>query len=276
MLIEPHQLHQGSFVDGARAQWRALGYLFRHPAVLKYLLPAMVLNGLMIGFLVYGLWLGLGYFDHSIATWEASQAGHWYSWCVSASAWIYGVAKQVLVVLTILFVLPPMYVILMNLNPLSALLASQTFNYVFIEQTGRPLPALQAGESISLLHSIGIELRKLSSFLLKMLGALLLNVVPYVGSLASTAVCTWINIRTSGWGLMTPYYEALGFDYQRQRAAVGRQRRQIWGVGAMFELLLVIPLLNVLALFLGSIAGALLCAETEARRFSGPRRAERF
>lgn len=270
MIIHPRDLPKMGFGAGARSLWRAIGYLFRHPTLFKYVIPSVLVNGAVVVLLMVGLWSLMGYMDASIDGWEAGAAGHWYVWLIKILSWIYFFAKTAVVVLTVYFVVPPLYVILMNLNPLSAVLSNLTFKYVFNEQVGHKLPEAEPGGGIGVAHSVLIEIRKLLVFLIQMLGALSLNLIPYIGTIFSAVACYFITIQTSGWALVTPYYEALGYNYKLQRGAFRRQRKLAWGLGTMFELILLIPVVNILTLFVGYIGGALVCAQVEKERLAQP------
>lgn len=256
------------FGVGARAHWQALGYLFRHPALFKYIIPSVLVNGALIVLAVMGLWELMGQLDASLEQWEAGAAGHWYVWLIKIVGWIYAFAKTAVVVLVVYFVLPPLYVILMNLNPISALLSSLAFKYVFVQEVGRPLPDQEPGGGIGVLRTVLVELRKLLVFLCQMVGALSLNLLPYIGTVFATVICYFVTVQTSGWALMTPYYEALGYGYKLQKTAFRRQRKLAWGLGTMFELILLIPVVNILTLFVGNVAGALVCAQVERERLA--------
>jgi hypothetical protein len=56
-------------------------------------------------------------------------------------------------------------------------------------------------------------------------------------------------------------YESLGYGFKKQRIAMRRQRFGIWGVG----MISMIPILNILALFIGPVGGALVMAKAHQR-----------
>lgn len=266
MLTEPSDLPKMGFGLGAKTFWRAIGYLFKHPGLFKYVGPSVAINGTLIAVLIVGMWTGMGILDTQLSDWEAATAAHWYTYLITALSWIYVVAKTAIVFLFLYFVMPPLYVIMMNLNPITAYLSSLTFKYVFRVEVGQELQ----DDELSVLQVVFIELRKVFFFLLKMMGALMLNFVPYIGTIFSAVFMFLINVQTSGWALLTPYYESLGYDYRRQKLAVKQQKKVAVGLGTMFELVLLIPIVNILTLFVGNIAGALVAAEIEKKRLAPP------
>lgn len=265
VVIEPGDLPQLRFGLGAGAIWRSIGYLFKHPALFKNVAPSFVVNCILVYLILWGLWSLMGLLDTHIIAWEAGAEG-WIEGLATGVRWAYFVVKSVAVVLFVIFVLPPLYVIMMNLNPLTALLAERTFRYVIKAELGHELAGQQAGLAVGAGRAILVELRKLLVYALQMIGALCLNFIPVIGNVASAVVCYMVNAQTSGWGLITPYYEDLGYTYRNQKLAMRRQRKVIWGLGTMQELVLLIPVINIIGASVGHIAGALAAAESERLR----------
>lgn len=252
--IAPSQLRDIGFGAGFWASLRAIGTILRSPSLLLMMLAALLINGLLLGLLV---WWGWGKVDNLLV---------WLGWLkVKSTAvgikYLIMFLKWAVLLLFAYFVFPIIFGIMLNLNPLSAYLASLMFQKVFKQHAGVPLPETDSFLT-SLKKLVVSEVRKLAASLFLMVLALCLNFIPLLGAIAATIAFFIINIQFTGWSYVTPYYEALGYGYAQQREAMRKQRMTIWGVG----LVSAIPILNFLALFFGPVGGALLTAQLHKER----------
>lgn len=255
----PKTLTNYGFWKGFRGTTRGTELILRRPKLLFFMFLALLINGAIVGGL---LWWGWSHSD-SLYQWlnqQSSQASGGFflrSWIVLAGwlKYLFFTLKIFVLILILYFVAPAVFTLLLNLNPASALLASEMFKYVFKEEVGVTLP--EAPFVAGLVRMIATELRKLVVMFSLMFMALLFNLIPIIGSVVSVILLFIINVQFSGWSYITPYYEALEYDYVDQRTAMRRQRSMLWGLG----LIASIPIFNFLAIFIGPVGGALLSAE---------------
>lgn len=256
--IDPKTLPNYGWWRGFRGATRGTEVLLRNPKLMLIMLGALLINGLIISAL---LWWGWGQTD-GLQTWLVAQSkltGGFgtKTWATMAGwiAYLFTALKWFMLVLVLYFVAPTMYNILLNLNPITALMVAEMFKIVFKQEAGISLPEPPFLEG--LLRMIVSEVRKLLAMLTLMILALMLNIIPVAGSIASVFAMFVIGVQFSGWSYITPYYESLDYNYTQQRSAMRKQRTMIWGLG----LISGIPLFNLLALFIGPVGGALLAAE---------------
>ncbi len=252
--IEPESLHPSSFGEGFASTFRGMGLMLRTPKLLLLAFLAMLINGIVVGLL---LWWG----------WSESNALlPFLKKYLGFAAWGFTIFKWVLLLALLYFVVPTVFSILLNLNPISAYLATLMFQIVFAKEMGEKLPETDSFMT-NISKVVWTEFRKLLAMVGLMFVAVLFNFIPIVGSVFAAFLLIMINVQFSGWSYMAPYYEGLGYEYRRQRAAVARQNKAIWGIGVVAA----IPFLNLLALFFGPIGGAVLAAKVHKKALDSMR-----
>lgn len=256
--IDPNTLPNYGWWKGFRGATRGAEVIIRNPKLMLIMLVALIINGAIIGGL---FWWGWGHTE-SLRMWLTTQSkltgGFGTKTWATLAGWmvyLFVALKWFVTILVLYFVAPTLYNILLNLNPITALLVAEMFKRVFKQEAGIPLPEPPFLEG--LLRMIVTEVRKLLAMMSLMILALLLNIIPIAGSIASVIAMFVIGIQFSGWAYITPYYESLDYGYAQQRTAMRQQRSMIWGLG----LISGIPLFNLAALFIGPVGGALLAAE---------------
>jgi uncharacterized protein involved in cysteine biosynthesis len=326
MQISPKTLDNPGFKQGFSHAVKSIPYAFKHPTLMIYMLIALVINGIVIGLLI---WWGISSLDF-IGDWLKGQAIAEVKVELSADEYDeftneYPLAKDALskhksendkiifivsdyekllesdgafdmvwdnaefegfwsaslryvayyldfifiglqifiIILLLLFVVPTVYTITLNLNPVTLIVQMKLYSKVTKQEIGRELPSTD-NIFVEIMKSIFAEIVKLFFFLFFSLLALLLNIIPVIGQILSPIVLFFVSSNYTGWSLVTPYYESLGYGYKLQRTAMRRQRSSLLGLGMAFELCMLVPILNLLILFLGPIGGALLVSKMYA------------
>ncbi len=241
---EPSQLYPATFSDGFKASLTSLFYMLRHPSLLFYAFLSLFINGVI---LFAAFWYSSGLTEIILPSLKQYETVSFLLKFLLTGALAY-------------FLLPLLFGILLNLNPLVAWIASLMFKRVFKLETGEELEDKEPFW-ISLPKTIVAELVKFLISLPLLFAAFVVNIIPAVGSALSLFLFTYTTVKFSGWAYVTPYYEALGYGYSQQAKAMKKQKSGILGVG----LISIIPILNVFALLVGPVAGALLMAQSHKR-----------
>jgi CysZ protein len=123
---------------------------------------------------------------------------------------------------------------------------------------GSGLEAAQpAGAVRSAARGVWVELRRMAAYLLKAIPFLLLFLVPGINLLAP-----FLWLAFSAWSLTQDYFaypfDALGLSYEEQRRALRELGTERFVFGALIQLGLAIPLVNVLV-SPAAVAGATYC-----------------
>ncbi len=254
MLRRPQQLPKAGLGEGLSASIKAIGYTLKTPSLLFYVFLAVLINGIIMGAL---LWWGWSFLD-PMFVWlnqSNSDSGMW-GWFLRQML-SFGTLLKILIGIVILYFLTPtLFPILMNLNPLTAILLTRMFEITFQQKTGQPLPQFHPFAK-GLALSLWAEVRKLIASIILFAFAFLFGLIPVIGAVVGPILLLLIGIQFAGWAYVTPYYEALGYNYSQQKEAMRHQRMVIWGLGAIAML----PGLNLIALFTGSVGGALFTAK---------------
>lgn len=252
--IPPKALPKSHVEDGLRCALRSIFFTMKTPSLLGYVFLALLINGLLIGALV---WWGWSYNEDLLLWFQKVGAGQGaVPWFFRMVAKFWSLISIGLLLVVMLFVLPPLFPILLNLNPLTSVLATRMFEVTFQKSTGIALPQEKSFLSSNIL-SIWTELLKLIQFLIVTCFVLSLNLIPAIGSVVSGLLMLVLGLQFAGWSYMTPYYEGLGYGFGDQRKALKQQRFALWGLGTLS----FVPVLNVLAILTGPVGGALLAAE---------------
>ena len=193
--LQPSELHQPTFSEGFNASLKAIVYILQHPILLFYTFLALLINGAIIGLL---LWWGWDRSDLILPLLKQ------YAFLKS----IFLLLKFVLLIVIIYFVVPILFASLLNLNPIAAFLASEMFKIVFKNETGQAFVEVDSF-FVGLPKMLWAELRKLIAPLILMILAFSLHLVPVIGSIASMIAFFLIGIQFAGWSYVTPYMNLL-------------------------------------------------------------------
>ncbi len=252
--IPPSSLPKSHVEDGLRCALRSVFFTLRTPSLIGYVLLALVINGLLLGALV---WWGWSYNGELVQWLQNVGAGKGFgAWLAQTIANFWSLISIGLLVVVMLFVVPTLFPILLNLNPITAILAMRMFEVTFEKAAGIKLPQ-EKSFLASLLLSLWTELLKIIQFAFWACLLLALNLLPAIGSVLSGLLMLILGLQFAGWSYITPYYEGLGYGFLSQRKAMKQQRFALWGLGALS----FVPILNVLAILTGPVGGALLAAE---------------
>lgn len=227
------------FFRGLLYPVRGLVILRRHPGMMRYWLPPIVLTTLA---LLISVWLASRYHDDALALlWTPPGQGDWQHWLLSALYWVVravafvlgvGLAMLVTVVLANLFAAP--------------------FNDALSEaveevETGQPAPAFSLTRALrDLGRSVGLELVKVSIYAAVMAPLLVASwLLPGVGQalyMVFASLFTWL------------YFAIDYVDWPASRRGLGWRARLgllrvrpflMLGFGFAVAICLFVPLLNL-------------------------------
>jgi CysZ protein len=225
-------------------------YLLRHPRLLRFIAIPFAINTLVFSGALY---LGLHFFEH-IATAFIPHGDAWYWVMLSYLFW--GLAVLLTAVL-----------VFFSFTVVGNLIASP-FNDMLSERTEELITGRCREESFSFAgfwhdtrRTLGVEIRKLTLFVLGMVVLLGLNLLPVVGSLL-------YSILSVVWTIFFLVVEYLGFVFARKRLSFGAQRRFVLarpalmaGFGTGVLVILAIPLLQLLCIPVAVVGATLLYCE---------------
>lgn len=242
----------GRFSRGFFAPFRSLRILRTYPRLVKYILIPFLINLLVFSGAVY---LGLDFFAGTVVT-HIPQGDAWY-W--SILYWLVWVVAVLLTAVLVFFT----FTVVGNL-------VASPFNDLLSERTEEVLTGKTSDESFSLAqfckdawHTILLEARKISVFVIVMLLILPLNLLPGIGSTIYTVLAVSLTL----FFLCIEYF---GFVMVRKRQFFGEQRRFIFnrkflslGFGCGVLAILSIPFFQFFCIPLAVIgATRLWCEET--------------
>lgn len=240
----------GNFSRGFFYPFRGLRLLAAYPALLKYIaIPSLINLTVFSG----AVWLGLDFFNSTVASY-LPQGDAWYWALLYYAAWV-------------LAVLLTAVLVFFSFTVVGNLIASP-FNDLLSERAEELLRGEGAAEPFSLhgflrdaRRTVVAELKKLSFFVVGMLGLLLLNLVPAVGQLL-------YSVAAVAFTLFFLVVEYLGYVFGRKCLPFVEQRRYIWrrkflslGFGTGILCLLAVPFLQFLCLPLAVLGATLLWCE---------------
>lgn len=120
---------------------------------------------------------------------------------------------------------------------------------------------LERPAEVGLVASTLGSLRRLVYFLGVSAGLFLVALVPVAGAVLGPALQLWFAAWMLSWELLDPYFERVGHDYAKQRAAVRSRRRTLTGFGLPWTLLMALPIVGPLLFGLAQAAVAVVVAE---------------
>ncbi len=206
-------------------------------------LRTLVAVPLVINFALYGgaLWVAVHYFVLFMQSVLPQWLGflQWILWPLFGLVFLFVVAFSFTLVANVLGA------------PFYSVLAERLI-------AGAGLEAAQpAGIVRSAARGMGVELRRVAAYLLRAIPFLLLFLVPGVNLLAP-----FLWLAFSAWSLAQDYFaypfDALGLSYEEQRRVLRELGTERFVFGALIQLGLAIPLVNVLV-SPAAVAGATHC-----------------
>lgn len=206
-------------------------------------LRTLVIVPLVINFALYagGLWVAVHYFALFMQSVLPQWLGflQWILWPVFGLVFLFVVAFTFTLVANVLGA------------PFYAVLAERLVAAAGLESAQR------AGAVRSAARGMWVELRRVAAYLLRALPFLLLFLVPGINLAAP-----FLWLAFSAWSLAQDYFayplDALGLPYDEQRRVLRELGTERFVFGALVQLGLAIPLLNVLV-SPAAVAGATHC-----------------
>lgn len=230
----------GSFFSGIRAYAPAFRMLFSRKFAWFLLFPVVLLILLFIGGNILTTYLGDSLhhlFEDRLASWVEGIS--WLGWLNEAAGWI--VLVVVKLVYFFLFAMYSGYVILIVMSPVYSWLSERAETHL----TGRTYPFSFKQLLRDMLRGILIALRNMVVQTLISIALFLFSFIPVAGLVAPVLML-----------LVSAYFYGFSFlDYAVERKRIGlrdsvryvnRRVGATTGVGIVFALALMIPLLNVL------------------------------
>jgi CysZ protein len=161
--------------------------------------------------------------------------------------------------------------VLFSFVPMATLIASP-FNDILSEKVERIYAGLTVRERFSwrdMARAIAIGLHaslRLTLATLLLLGcALLLHVIPAIGSVLATALSAAITIRFLSLQFTAYSMDRRFYSYAQRRDFLRRHRARTLGLGTMAFLVMMVPVVNALFIPISAIAGTLLFCDTQPR-----------
>jgi len=242
------------FFAGIGDLWRGCALLLSRPGLWIWALIPFLLNILFFFLLGWGVW-------HFVHPWleRAFFAAHnpWMGFL----GWFFGVLFWLLMFVLILF----------SFVPVATLIASP-FNDILSEKVERIYAGLIVRERFSwrdMARAVAVGLHaslRLSLATLLLLGcALVLHVIPVIGSVLATALSAAITIRFLSLQFTAYSMDRRFYSYAQRRDFLRRHRARTLGLGVMAFLVMMVPVVNALFIPISAIAGTLLFCDTQPR-----------
>lgn len=111
------------------------------------------------------------------------------------------------------------------------------------------------------LKIIGVEIRRLLKFVLLSLAAMLLNIIPVVGSVAYFLAQAVLAARTMGWDLLSYHFELHDVRYHDQKRLLASRPWFVLAIGGAAVLLTIIPVVQVFFLCTNAAGAGLISAQ---------------
>jgi CysZ protein len=192
---------------------------FTEPQVRGKLVVGFIANAVLFAALLAGLWFGLGLIEIDGGSWLGD---------------LLSVVLRVLVVGIALLWAPVIFMVLADL--VMPAVETPVFEAARAAAGAAPL----TGE-ISTAASVGLEIKRLGRFAGASLAALLLNLLPGIGTVLYLAVQFGLTARELGWDLLGAHMEGHGLDYRAQVEFVAQNRAAVFAVGTVATVLVLIP-----------------------------------
>jgi CysZ protein len=242
------------FFAGIGDLWRGCALLLTRPGLWVWALIPFILNILFFVLLGWGAW-------HFVHPWFH------HVFFASHNTWL-GIAGGLV---GVLFWLALLGLLFFSFLPMATLIASP-FNDILSEKVERIYAGLIVRErfcwrDMSRAISVGLHasLRLTLATLLLLGCALLLHVIPVIGSVLATAVSAAITIRFLSLQFTAYSMDRRFYSYAQRRDFLRRHRARTLGLGVMAFLVMMVPVVNALFIPISAIAGTLLFCDTQPR-----------
>lgn len=238
----------GGFVRGFFSVWNALRFIVKNPSLYKYVVLPLIINIVVFSGAIY--W-GFDLFNQLLGQYVSPQDA-WY-WHIIAVVVEFFAALVSLVIVFFAFT------IVGNLiaAPFNDLLSERTEQLLRGNQINDPFSLRQLGRD--LVRVMLDEARKMSIFVVLMLGALVFNLLPGIGSVIYMVVSVGLTL----YFLIIEYtgyvFSRKHLGFKEQRRFIAQNRLGALGFGLAVMCLLFIPFVQFLTIPLAVVAATQLC-----------------
>ena len=207
------------------------------------LVGALIIASLVVGAAMgYGVWLGTGLIPDS-------------GWYWSLAMWSLRLVGFVLV----FFSAPLLALFVVNIVfPLFA-------EAVFFAGMRRIAPgraeAMEALPGLPVATAVWVAIRVFIHFMALTVLALLVSLIPVIGTVGGPVFQIWITAKTLGWELIDPLLDKRSLRFSGQRDYVNQNSMAITGFALPFSLLLAIPIIGPLFFGLAQAAAPALVVD---------------
>ncbi|MEM7512574.1 MAG: EI24 domain-containing protein [Bacteroidota bacterium] len=239
----------GAILDGIKSYQYAIGMITRY-RLWKYVIVSSLLSFAVIAFLVAGptwAFMNSGLEERILDAYPFEFGKHVVEWLVENLLTI--------LMIFIMFFFLGKYIVMIVLSPFMSILSEK------VESAIKGTPVKSDGNFITdLIRGLRIALRNIiRELLLTLVVIVLFNLLPVIGTIASTVVIFLIQSYYAGFGNMDYTLERKQFNVRESVKFVRRNWSLAIGNGMFFLLLFVVPVIGwVLAPVYGTISAALL------------------
>ena len=253
--------------DATSALWEGFVRGLGDPVLRKKILLALAVNAvvftLMVGLM---LWGAFAYIDGFMGPeGVAADAGWWasmWSGLKETIRWL----LQAAVVIGVFFVAPVLFTLLAAV----VLPIFQGGVFLAARKSAAGPPVAGAPSLVEAAVSIAAtEVRRLLRFVALSLAALLLNLIPVIGSVLYVAAQFMLSANALGWDLLSHHFELHGLKYGDQKAFIKRHRSMVLGLGSGALALCLVPIAQILFITTNVAGAGILSAWMDGAPRSG-------
>jgi CysZ protein len=244
-------------LTGARDFARGARFLAAHPRLGWWIAaPALLTVVVLAG----AVWAGTAVAAH-LAAIAASLVPGWLAWMAGPVTWLVGVAAAV--GLTTLGFLVYVSVAGLLAGPFCELLSEAVEEIATGARPSRfSIVAFAHGALLGLAHA----LRRLAVYLLALAALFAAGaLVPGVGAALAAAGGVYLAAATAAYDCYDAVFGRRLWRYRRKRAFLAAHRARSLGLGGAVAFFLAVPLVNLVALAIGSIGATLAVLDLESR-----------
>lgn len=244
------------FPRGFFTAFRGGRLLLRYPRLLKLVLIPFLINVATFSLAVY---FGLQFF-HDFVLELLPQGEAWYWVALYYAVWV---VAGLLTLVLVFFC----FTVVGNLiaSPFNELL-SERIEALLLTEVKTPPFALR-DFCRDMLRVWLVELKKMSLFVIAMLGLLLLNLLPGVGNLIYGVLSVLLTLFFLAWEYLAFIHERKNHDFRQQRRYLMERKLLVLGFASGVLLMLAIPFMQLVCIPV-AVAGATLlwCEEQVGHR----------
>jgi len=253
-----HDNPAARFSRGFFYPFRAIKLFRRFPCLLRYIVIPFFINLLVFSSVLY---LGLEFFNRTVVPYLPSGEA-WYWVLLYYTAWV-------------LAVLLTAVLVFFTFTVVGNLIASP-FNDILSERAEELLTGQKTAESFSLSELfrdarrvMGVELKKLSLFVVGMLLLLLLNLIPGAGPFLYSVAATLFTVFFLAVEYLAYVFERKRYPFAQQRRYVLGRKFLVMGFGTGVFCALSIPFFQFFCIPLAVLGGTMLWVDEQEKQTIG-------